>query len=68
MEKKLISAEKELFRLSMFNSNKIGSKHKRPLRGSYSEFFRRSAKTILLLKNPNYKNIKNINWNEVYVL
>ena len=59
-----VIAEPELHKLARLWSKKMGCY--RPEVGSESEFWRRAGKTALLKLCPTLKNVKGIDWGEVY--
>lgn len=62
---RMVYAEPELWRLLRRLSIHYGCFHKES--GSSSEVMRRGVKTWLLKKEPQLKNIKDINWDELYI-
>jgi len=59
-----VKCEPDLPELCKRWSKNLGSLHIKG--GSESEFMRRAAKTFLLTKAPHLKNIKGIDWDEIY--
>lgn len=65
MVKKFVYAEPAFWELLNRLSTTHGCTHHKT--GSMSETFRRFAKTGLIKKSPNLKNVVDINWDEMYI-